>query len=307
MRSKLYFDLQKSIYDLRHIFRYMKKLVFPNAFKIEINDTKHLLLMGDSSEELKKIPPESIDLIITDPPYNIGLKYDGKFKDNLDDEVYYEWCKGWLRECARILKRDGNLFLINYPEKNAYLVPFLDKELKLVFKRWLTWHYPTNVGHSKNNFTRSQRSILFYSKSKDNKFFIGNILQPYKNPTDKRVKELIKNGRRGRKPYDALKIQDLFEIQKGDIDFLQFNIVKNVSKDKHGMTEHPCVIPKELIKVLINAGSKKGDTILDPFSGTFSVSVASAELGRNSIGIDSSEKYVKLGLSRLNESTIKYM
>ena len=54
----------------------------------------------------------------------------------------------------------------NYPENNAYILPFLQQNM--VFKRWMTWHYPTNIGHSKLNFTRSQHSILFCSKTKKN-------------------------------------------------------------------------------------------------------------------------------------------
>lgn len=296
MRSKTYINGSKKIYFRTNILNNMKEGL--NKFEISVNGYTHKLITGNSLEELKKLSDESIHTIITDPPYNIGLDY-GKYKDNMKKDDYIEWCKSWLRECARILKKDGNMFLINYPENNAYLMPFLDKELKLVFKRWLTWHYPTNIGHSKNNFTRSQRSILFYSKSKNNRFYISNILQPYKNPTDKRIRELIKSGKKGRKPYDALKLLDLIEIRRGDVDFFEFNIMKNVSKENGDIQKHPCVLPKDLIKVLINASSKKGDIILDPFSGTFSVSVVSAELGRNSIGIDISPKYVRMGIKRL--------
>lgn len=301
MGSNLYTIGSKSISLPNDKSRSVINLFPTNAFKVKVDGTKHLLIVGDCVENMRQIPSESVDLIITDPPYNVGLHYGG-YNDNLNRDKYFEWCKVWLTECARVLKKNGNMFIVNYPENNAYLMPFLDKELKLVFRRWLTWHYPTNIGHSKNNFTRSQRSILFYSKSKNSKFFTSEILQPHRNPDHKRIKQLLKNSRKGKKPYDAFKLIDLLEIQKGNLDFLEFNLVKNVSKYGNGkILNHPCVMPKDLIKVLMNAGSRKGDIVLDPFSGAFTVSVASVELGRNSIGIDLNPEYVEIGMKRLKQ------
>ncbi|GAI17423.1 unnamed protein product, partial [marine sediment metagenome] len=171
--------------------------------------TTHKIICGDCIEELKKISDGSMDLIITDPPFNIGKDY-GKYKDKLSKEKYIEWCKEWLIECIRVLKERGTLYLFNYPENNAYLMPFLDK--RLTFKRWMTWHYPTNTGVSPTNFTRTQHSILFYIKGEKPKVFNKEeIAVPYKNPEDKRIKELMKNGSNGRTPYDVF----------------HFNIVKN--------------------------------------------------------------------------------
>jgi len=239
----------------------------------------HLILNGDCTEKLKKIPDGSIHLIITDPPFNIGKNY-GKYKDRLKKTEYFEWCKEWISECIRVLKIGGALYLFNYPENNAYLVPFLDE--RLTFKRWMTWHYPTNTGMSPTNFTRSQHSILFYIKGdKPNIFNKDEIAEPYRNPNDKRIQERIKKGSRGKTPYDVF----------------QFNIVKNVSKDK---TSHPCQLPKELVKIFIKASSKEGDIILDPFGGSFTTSVCAKELNRNSISIELNPEFCKIGKERLN-------
>ena len=118
--------------------------------------TEHNIICGDCLEELKKLKKEGIDLIVTDPPFNIGKDY-GKYKDNLKKYDYIGWCREWLIECIRVLKKGGALYLFNYPENNAYVLPFLNKSL--TFKRWMTWHYPTNTGMSPTNFTRSQHSI----------------------------------------------------------------------------------------------------------------------------------------------------
>ena len=243
--------------------------------------TEHKLIVGDCIAELKKLPAESIDLVITDPPYNVGIDY-GVYKDKPSKQKeYLDWCKAWLKECIRVLKKSGSLYVFNYPENNAKLLPFLER--KMTLRRWLTWHYPINIGHSPKNYTRAQRSILFCTKGDNYTFNRKDIAVPYKNPTDKRIKELLKNGSKGRAPYDT---------------FL-FNIVKNVSKDK---TEHPCQIPVHLIEVFIKASSNKGDWILDPFAGSFSTSIAAKKMDRNSIGIDINPKFVKIGQQRLDNT-----
>lgn len=244
--------------------------------------TEHKLIPGDCLEELKKLPSNSVDLIVTDPPFNIGKQY-GIYKDNKKKEDYIKWCEAWLAECIRVLKEGGALYLFNYPENNAYIMPYLDKHLN--FRRWMTWHYPCNTGMSPTNFTRSQHSILFYIKGKKPKIFNKkDIAVPYKNPTDKRIKKLVAEGSPGRTPYDVF----------------HFNIVKNVSKDK---TPHPCQIPKELVKIFIKASSKPGNVVLDPFGGSFTTSAAAKELGRHSISIDLNHEFVKIGKERLSRIT----
>ena len=260
----------------------------------------HELYTGDCLEVMKKIPSSSVKLIITDPPYNIGLNY-GNYKDRKNTREYFIWLKERLNQMARLLTNDGSLYLINYPELNARTIPILDK--KLIFRRWLTWHYPTNIGHSKNNWTRSQRSILFYTKSLDNVFNKNDIVQPYKNPEVTKVKKRILAGSKGRTPYDCLVQEDLSEILNEPLDVIRTNLLKNVSKDR--MKNHPCQLPKPLIKVLMLASSNKNDIVLDPFAGTFMVSLVAMELNRHSIGIEINPRFVKMGMERLKNEKKK--
>ena len=236
---------------------------------------------GDCLEYMKTLPDESVDLIITDPPYNIGKKYNAEFKDRMRFEEYIEWCKKWLSECFRILKKGGSFYLFNYPRNNAYLMPFIDKHL--TFKRWMTWHYPTNTGHSKTNYTRSQHSILFYTKGNVKTFNKDDIAEPYKNPEDKRIKKLIAEGSKGRAPYDVF----------------QFNIVKNVSKEK---TPHVCQLPVKLIKIFVKASSNQGDIVFDPFMGSGTTAVAAKSLGRRYLGCEISKEYCKIIEERLKKT-----
>lgn len=242
--------------------------------------TNHQIICGDCLSKLSEIGSESIDMVLTDPPFNIGKKYNS-YKDNKKKEEYISWCHQWLQECIRVMKNGASLYLFNYPENNAYLMPFLDTHL--TFKRWMTWHYPVNTGMSPTNYTRSQHSILFYIKGETpNVFNRDDVAVPYRNPTDKRIKKLIENGKKGKMPYDVF----------------QFNIVKNVSKDK---TSHPCQIPVKLLEIFVKVSTNPEDIVLDPFSGSFSTSATCKLLGRNSIGIELDEKYCKIGQERLDQ------
>ena len=247
--------------------------------------TTHTILNGDCLEELFKIPSQSIELVITDPPFNIGKKYNS-YTDSRTKSDYLQWCVDWLFEIGRVLKPGGALYLFNYPENNVELKKVLDGIM--TFKRWCTWHYPTNTGMSPTNYTRSQYSILFYVKGGKipRVFNKDDIAEPYKNPTDKRIKALIAAGKKGRTPYDV---------------FI-FNQVKNVSKDK---TDHPCQIPVDLLQIFVKASSNPGDWILDPFGGSFSTAVAAKRWGRNSINIEIDSHYCEIGRERLNK-TIPY-
>lgn len=271
-----------------------------NVKIIKKNNTSHLLVNGDSIEILHFFPSNSIDLIITDPPYNVNLDYGPYFKDRKRKDEYIEWCKVWLSECARILSENGSFYIISYPEINARLLPFIEDDLKLKFRRWITWHYPTNIGHSKKNFTRSQRSILFFTKTDNYTFNRQNIIQHYKNPNVTKIRVRLEKGSKGRTSYDLLRFLDIIEISKGMIDVLDINLLKNVCKDRFNK-KHPCQLPLTLLRILVKVSSNKGDILLDPFAGTFTLSAVAKELNRNSIGIEINPNYVRLGLRRLRK------
>ena len=255
------------------------------------------------------LPEKSVDLIITDPPYNQSLDYGLRFNDNKSWAEYYAWLEQKLSQIPRLLSDKGSFYLISYPEINARILPFLEDRLKLNFRRWITWHYPTNIGHSYKNFTRSQRSILFFTKrGKGYVFNQKEIIQPYKNPTAPVIKERYRLGYKGRAAYDALGLEDLIEI-----DLLKNNSperFRNIdskfvsldnNKEKLKKIDHPCQLPLSLLELFIKVSSKSNSVIFDPFAGTFTTSAAAANLGRNSIGVDLNPKFIKFGVKRLKK------
>ena len=239
--------------------------------------------LGDVMELLRKLPDKSVDMIYSDPDYNVGIKYGDK-SYSVSFDQYIEWYINLSKESLRVLKDDGNMFLINYPKQNAYLrVKYLDQACYEVLD--YSWVYNTNIGHSPKRFTTAHRSILHCRKTENNKFYKENVAVPYQNPTDKRIKQNISNGSTGRMPYD----------------WFYFDLVKNVSREK---TFHACQIPQELAEMLIKASTMPGDVVLVHFGGSGSELDACKRLGRNFISAEIDEKYYQMIIDRLDSGEI---
>ena len=242
--------------------------------------TKYLnkVFNKDVLEVLKEIPDNSIDMIYGDPDYNVGINYSGKNYTTKWNK-YIDWYIELTRECLRVLKQEGNLFMMNYPKQNAYLrVKYLDENCYDV--QDYVWIYNTNVGHSKRRYTTAHRSILHATKSKENHFYKDQIAFPYQNPEDKRIKARVKSGHKGRMPYS----------------WFYFNLVKNVSKDK---TFHSCQIPLPLVEMLIKSCTKENDNCFILFGGSGGELILCRELKRNFISCELQEKYYQMILDRL--------
>ncbi len=230
-------ELQKSIGKKKNKIKKEKELE-PCLNKVHL---------GDIMDLLKKLPDKCVDMIFGDPDYNVGIKYGDKtYTKNFNE--YIDWYIELTKESMRVLKTEGNLFMMNYPKQNAHLrVKYLDNIYPLVNE--YVWAYNTNVGHTPKRFTTAHRTILHVRKTEKNKFYKNNIAVPYKNPTDRRILHNLKNGSRGRMPYD----------------WFYFDLVKNVSKEK---TYHVCQIPQKLTEMLIKSCTMPNDVVLVLFGGS---------------------------------------
>ncbi|MDR2426021.1 MAG: site-specific DNA-methyltransferase [Endomicrobium sp.] len=230
---------------------------------------------------LKRLQDNSVDMIYGDPDYNVGINYNGKNYTRRWNE-YIEWYIELTRESMRVLKPEGNLFMMNYPKQNAYLrVKYLDDEAFSVND--YVWVYNSNVGMSNKKFTTAHRSILHATKSKSNKFYKEQVAVPYQNPTDKRILQRISEGSSGRMPYS----------------WWYFDLVKNVSKDK---TFHSCQIPLKLVETLIKAATKENDVVQILFGGSGSEIILCKQLKRNFISSELHTKYYDMIIDRLNNN-----
>lgn len=239
--------------------------------------------LGDVMDLMRQLPDESVDMIYSDPDYNVGIKY-GDRSYSVSFDRYIEWYIELARESLRVLKDNGNLFFINYPKQNAYLrVKFLDEVCYDVHD--YVWIYNSNIGHSPRRFTTAHRSILHGRKTKYNRFYKDNVAVPYQNPTDKRIRQRIANGSKGRMPYD----------------WFYFDLVKNVSKEK---TFHACQIPQGLSEMLIKAATQPGDIVLVHFGGSGSEIEICKQLDRHFISAEIDKKYYQMIVDRLEQGGI---
>ena len=252
--------------------------------KKDLNKYLNKVFPGDIVDLLKKLPDKSINMVFGDPDYNVGIKYrDKSYAKNFEE--YINWYIELTKESMRVLKKDGNLFMMNYPKQNAHLrVNYLDKFYPLVHEH--AWVYNTNVGHSPKRFTTAHRTILHVRKNKNNKFYKNNVALPYKNPTDKRILENLRNGSKGRMPYS----------------WFYFNLVKNVSKEK---TYHVCQIPQKLTERLIKASTLPNDIVLILFGGSGAELEVCKKLKRQYVSAEIDEKYHEMILDRLKNGHIR--
>lgn len=227
---------------------------------------------------LRRMPDNCVDMVYSDPDYNVGIKYNNKSYTKKFEE-YINWYIELAKESLRVLKNDGNMFFINYPKQNSFLwVNYLNKACYNVHE--YVWVYNTNVGHSPKKFTTAHRTILHCTKTKNNKWFKANVAEPYKNPTDKRILKNLSNGSKGRMPYS----------------WLYFNLVKNVSKDK---TIHACQIPLGLVEKLILASTKENDLVFIHFGGSGNEILLTKKLKRYFASAEIDEIYFKMIEERL--------
>lgn len=221
------------------------------------------IYQSDCITGMMGLPELSLSLVFTDPPYNLGKDYGSEVNDSLPQEAYFAWCMQWFMAVHRALKDGGSFYVMHYPEVAARWKQQLDG--MFTFRRWISWVYPSNIGHSGNNWRRSHRAILYYIKGSKVAYFDGEAdAQPYKNPGDVRIKHL---GKSGTTPYD----------------WWEYNLVKNVSEDK---TPWPNQLPVDLVRRAILTSCEPGGIVCDPFMGSGTTAVAAENAQRDWVGFD---------------------
>ncbi len=232
------------------------------------------IICGNAIEELKKIESKSINLIVTDPPYNLNKDY-GNNKDNLEFEEYLEFSRQWLTEAKRVLKDDGTIYIFMGMRYISYIYSILEKELNMHFNSWITWFYTQGIGKTKG-FSPRHDDILMFTKHKSKFTF---------NLDDIRVPQKFYrsiNNMRGSNPGNVW----------------QFSHMHYCNKNRK---KHPTQKPEALYERMILASSNENDIVLDPFVGSGTMLRVCQQTNRRGIGIDINEDYVQMCKERLEE------
>jgi site-specific DNA-methyltransferase (adenine-specific) len=231
------------------------------------------LICGDACIELGKLPSESIDLVIADPPYNLGKDYG----NNLDLRAWHEYeafTQKWLWEIKRVLKPTGSLYVFMGVRFISKLFLILDEEMHFIFNGWITWHYTQGMGR-KQGFSPRHEDILYFTKTDKFTFQIDDIRIPQKYYR-------ARNNMQGANPGDVW----------------EFSHVHYCSEERE---KHPTQKPEALVERIIRASSNEGDIVLDPFVGSGTTCYVSHVLGRKWIGIDINQEYLDMTKSRLSK------
>lgn len=247
----------------------------------------HSIFCGDVMEALSEIPEASVDLIFADPPYNIGKNFNGRKDKWASDHDYLQWCYAWLDICLKKLASTGSFYLMAATQNMPYLDIYLRDKIEVLSR--IVWYYDSSGVQAKKQYGSLYEPILFCVKNKESYTF---------NADDILVE--AKTGAR-RKLIDYRKsVPTQYNTQKIPGNVWEFPRVR-YRMDEY--ENHPTQKPIALLERIIRASSNPGDTILDPFSGTFTTSFVGQKLQRKTIGIEIEEAYVKIGLRRLQMKT----
>ena len=229
------------------------------------------IVTGDAIEELPKIKSSSVDLIIADPPYNLGKDY-GNNHDIKGFDEYLEFSRKWLREANRILSPAGTIYVFMGFRFISYLYDILDRELQMFFNSWIVWHYTQGMGKTKG-FSPRHDDILMFTKSQKPKFNLDPVRVPQKYYRER-------NNMRGANPGDVW----------------EFSHVHYCNGNRQN---HPTQKPEGLIERMVLASSDIGDLVLDPFAGSGTTLRVCQQLDRNVTGIEINPEYIKMIKERL--------
>ena len=232
------------------------------------------IIIGDAIKELRGLDTASVDLIVADPPYNLGKDY-GNNHDVKGFQDYLTFSREWLSEAQRIMKPSGTIYVFMGFRFISYLYDILDRELRMFFNSWIVWHYTQGIGKTKG-FSPRHDDILMFTKTNRFKFNLDDVRIPQKYYRDR-------NNMRGANPGDVW----------------EFSHVHYCNGNRQS---HPTQKPEGLIERLVLASSDENDLVVDPFSGSGTTLRVCQQLRRRAIGIEINPEYVAMTKDRLTST-----
>lgn len=244
---------------------------------------------------MRTLPKESMHLIVTSPPYNIGKKYEKR----TSREAYIEAQATTIAEAVRLLSPQGSIcWQVGNHVSNGEVFPLdillydLFKNHGLKLRNRIIWSFGHGL-HCQKRFSGRYETILWFTKSDNYTFNLDPVRVPSKYPNKKHFKGpnrgKISGNPLGKNP------SDLWEIP-------------NVKANHVEKTLHPCQFPVALIERLVLALTNPHDNVLDPYLGVGSSAIAALKHNRNAYGCDTMKEYVDVALERvkqLREGTLR--
>jgi len=257
-----------------------------------------VLFHGDVNEFVAHIPDNSVSLVVTSPPYNLGKEYENRVAIEqylkTQAQVISQLCRV-LREDASICWQVGN-FVENgevYPLDILYYPIF--KELGLKLRNRIVWRFGHGL-HASKRFSGRYETVLWFTKSDNYVFNLDAVRVPAKYPG----KRHFKGPNRGKLSGNPLgkNPSDVWEVVAQDWEEAFWDI-PNVKSNHPEKTIHPCQFPIELVERCILALTKEGDWVFDPYVGVGTSLIAAVMHNRRVMGSEKEAEYVEVARERL--------
>lgn len=252
----------------------------------ELREARLILHQGDCRDLLRAMPPGSVDLVVTSPPYNIGKPYEA----DLDMDVYARQQAEVVAGCARALAEGGSIcWQVGNYVRQGKVIPLdillypLFTDHGLILRNRIVWSFGHGL-HASKRFSGRYEVVLWFTKGDKYTFDLDAVRVPQKYP----AKRHFKGPNKGRLSGNPLgkNPSDVWEIP-------------NVKANHVEKTEHPCQFPIELVERLVLALTKPGDRVLDPFLGSGTTCLAALAHGRKAAGSEILPSYYAIAVERV--------
>ena len=260
----------------------------PDARGRLFDDGELLIACEDALSFARNLPDDSIKLVVSSPPYNLGKSYESRtsIEEYLDNQELV------VSECVRILHDQGSICwqVGNYVDRGE-IIPLdtifypMFKRLGLKLRNRIVWHFGHGL-HSSKRLSGRYETINWWTKSDDYTWNLDPIRVPSKYPNKRHFKGpnvgRLSGNPKGKNPSDVW----------------EFPNVKHNHPEK---TVHPCQFPVELVERLVLALTDPGDRVFDPYMGVGSSVVAALMHGRIGLGCDNVDEYVNIAADRIDD------
>ena len=241
------------------------------------NTTSHLVLNMDCCDLLSRLPDQSVQLIVCDPPYNIMVA------DWDSHEHYIKWAATWLKEAERVLKDTGSIAIFGGLQFQGEagsgdllsIIEHVRKKSDMLLVNLIVWNYPNGMS-ARRFFANRHEEIVWFAKSKKYYFDLDAVREPY----DEKTKKLYKKDKRLN--------SDSVEKGRNPTNVWQISRLNGNAKERVG---HPTQKPRTVIQRLVRSLSYSGSVVVDFFGGSGITTRVAIEEGRHSICGDIDKSY----------------
>lgn len=261
----------------------------------------------DALSFLQKLPNNSVKLVITSPPYNIGKEYETR----TSLRQYLDEMKPIISEIYRVLADDGSVcwevgnWVGNKEPKEIFPLDIyyydLFKSYNFILRNRIIWHFEHGL-QCKNRFSGRYESIMWFTKSDNYTFNLDNVRVPSKYPGKKHFKGenkgKLSGNPKGKNPSDIWEATQNRLIADWERQIWE---IPNVKANHPEKTTHPCQFPIELVERCVLALTNENDVVYDPFAGVGSSLIAALKNGRQALGTELVQEYIDIGLERIQQ------